>query len=305
MKSYFIRHTEAMSVRKEDLEVLWKQHKVAIHYPNSIHRPDYPDGIGEADNESREPEDYPKGAKTAVRTLRNLADEGGYVWAESRVDGRAKVGLVKPQEIKLYRGTWTRNPEYPSREGTEAILKTVQLDTETVKLVETGEAVGLRAGRYLRGTICEWHKCGTRLADLVEGRPVSREWPNLSAEQQEAACAEFLRYYEGEHPRLEFLLLPVGRNLKDVDIYGLGPDGTEVLAQVTYRQPGNKEFREKLKKLKDYANDEAGVKLVYFCRCESAGEEDGVHYIPVEEETDGVMGWVKANPFYSEALFTS
>lgn len=91
MKSYFVRHTERMSVRDEDLEDLWKQHRVAIHYP------DFLDGIGSVDNESFDSDDYPgrqenSRAKTSVKTLNDLAANGGYVWAESRVDGRAKVG---------------------------------------------------------------------------------------------------------------------------------------------------------------------------------------------------------------------
>lgn len=94
-----------------------------------------------------------------------------------------------------------------------------------------------------------------------------RERPNLSTEQQEAACAEFLRHHDGDHPRLEYLLLPAGRTLKDVDTYGLDPAGEEVFAQVTYREPSGKEFREKLGKLKEYAGDGAGAKLVYFCSC--------------------------------------
>lgn len=302
MKSYFIRHTKDMSVYDEDLEKLWSQNKVAIHYPDL---PEPTNGIGEADNESRDPSDYPSGARTAVKTLKNLAENGGYVWAESRVDGRAKIGLVKPQEIKLYHGRWAFSPEHPDREGTEAILKTVQLE-DKVKMVDTDEAFGLRAGRPQQGTICQWHKCGTRLADLVEGRPTSWEWSNLSTEQQEAACAEFLRYDEGDHPRLQYLLLPVGRTLKDIDIYGLDPSGRKVFAQVTYREPGGKEFNDKLEKLKKYANADSSVKLVYFCRCEELEERDRVYYVPVEGERKegGVIGWINANPSYSEAMFT-
>lgn len=228
------------------------------------------------------------------------------MWAESRVDGGAKVGLVKPQEMALYRGKWTFDPRHPDREGTQAVLKTVQLQLDEVKMVETSEAVGLRAGRPVKGTICQWHKCGTRLADLVEDRPISRVLPNLSTEQQEAACAEFLRHNGGDHPRLQHLLLPVGRNLKDIDIYGLDPEGREVFAQVTYHEPGGKEFYEKLEKLKEYANADNGVKLVYFCRCEETTERDGVSYVPMESERseDGVIGWINANPSYSEAMFT-
>lgn len=111
MESYFVRHTKGVSVRDEDLEYLWSQHKVAIHYPV------YVEGIGSADNESLNPEDYPgrpdSWAKTSVRTLSDLATSGGYVWAESRVDGRAKVGLVTPQKVEPYRARWTFQPRPP------------------------------------------------------------------------------------------------------------------------------------------------------------------------------------------------
>lgn len=60
MKSYFIRHTKDISVRDEDLEKLWRQNKIAIHYPDL---PDPVNGIGDVDNESRDPNEYPNGAK--------------------------------------------------------------------------------------------------------------------------------------------------------------------------------------------------------------------------------------------------
>lgn len=298
MESYFVRHTERMSVRDEDLQDLWNQNKIAIHYP---------DRLGDdksVDNDSKNPDDYPsRNPKAAMRALRELADNGGYVWAESRVDKKkAKVGRVRPGQIEIYRAKWTNTIDNPDREGTDAALKTVQL--EDVRTIEMNEAIGLRAGIPRQGTIVRWRKCGTRLAALVEGTSPSPEWGSLSTEQQEAACAEFLRHHEGNHPRVEFLLLPVGRTLKDVDIYGLDSEGHKVLAQVTYHEPGNKQFREKLEKLKDYASNDSGVKLVYFCRCEDIMEDEEVHYIPVESENGGVMGWIKANPVYSDALFT-
>jgi hypothetical protein len=296
MRSYFIRHTEKMSVRDEDLQDLWNQNRIAIHYPDRL------DGDRSVDNDSTEPDDYPdypsKG-RAAMRVLKELAENGGYVWVESCVDRkRAKVGRVHPRGIEVCHAKWAYNSDYPGR---EAALKTVQF--ECVNTVEMGEAVGLRAGRPRQGTIVRWH-CGTRLADLVEGNTTLQEWGNLSTEQQEAACAEFLRHHEGDHPRVRFLLLPVGRTLKDVDIYGLDPDGHKVFAQVTYHKPGSKEFGEKLEKLKEYANSDTGVKLVYFCRCADVAEDDGVYYIPVSNEKSGVLGWIKANPLYSNTLFT-
>lgn len=286
-----------MSVREEDLQDLWDQNRIAIHYPDRL------DDDGTVDNDSKDPDHYPGKARTAMRVLKELAENGGYVWVESRVDKkRAKVGRVYPGDIEVCRAKWTHSTDYPNREGTDAALKSIQF--ECVDTVETGKAIGLRAAQPRQSTIVRWHKCGTRLADLVEGNAPSQEWENLSTEQQEAACAEFLRHHEGDHPRLEYLLLPVGRTLKDVDIYGLDPDGHEILAQVTYHEPGSKQFREKLDKLKEYANSDTNVKLIYFCRCEDVAKDHGVHCIPVKNEKSGVMGWIKANPAYCDALFT-
>lgn len=288
-----------MSVRDEDLQDLWNQNKIAIHYPDRL------DGDKSIDNDSKTPDDYPsRDPKSAMRALRELADNGGYVWAESRVDKKkAKVGRVRAgQEIEIYCAKWTYSIDYPDREGTNAALKTLQL--EDVRTVETNEAIGLRAGIPIQRTIARWHKCRTRLADLVEGNAPLQEWENLSTEQQEAVCAEFLRHHEGGHPSVEFLLLPVGRTLKDVDIYGLDSDGNKVLAQVTNYKSGDKQFREKLEKLKNYANDDNSIKLVYFCQCKDIVEDEGVHFIPVESEIAGVMSWIKANPVYGDALFT-
>ena len=81
---------------------------------------------------------------------------------------RAKVGRVHPQDIKVRRAKWTYSADYPGREGTDAALKTVQF--ECVDTVETGEAIGLRAGRPRQGTIVRWHK-------LVSYSGKQKPWP--------------------------------------------------------------------------------------------------------------------------------
>jgi hypothetical protein len=47
-------------------------------------------------------------------------------------------------------------------------------------------------------------------------------------------CSEYLRHAHGALPILVHLLLPVGRTMKDVDIYGIASDGRKVHAKVTY-----------------------------------------------------------------------
>ena len=87
-RSYFARHTDRLLVRDEDLRRFWED-KIAVHYPGDTER--------NPDLRSLEPEAYSGTGKTAVRHLRDLEKDGGYVWAESRVSsGAAKVGGVKP-----------------------------------------------------------------------------------------------------------------------------------------------------------------------------------------------------------------
>ena len=300
MRSYFVRHTQALRVRDEDLKVLWNGDCIAVHYPDS-------GGVlEEQDSRSTDPENYTSTGKTAMRYLRDLSRYGGYVWTESFVseDGVSKIGVVKPStEIQLHDAHWDlrdRPGEFPERrDGDPAVLKALKL--LRTKLVGRREQVGLRAGRPRQGTIARWN-CGSRLEDLVEGRRPKPEWANLSTAQQEAACAEFLR---ADHsgaglPRLRRLLLPVGRTLQDVDLHGLAEDGQEVFAQVTYYPRGHAEARKKAGTLESYGRD--GAHLVLFCRGGGSEEEGGIKFVTVEDE---VLNWIleEEPPGYREVLF--
>lgn len=295
MRSYFARHTERLSVRDEDLRALWGEDKIAVHYPGDTERA--------PDLRSLEPEDYSGTGKTAIRYLRDLEENGGYVWAESRISpGVAKVGRVQAgTPIKLDGALWEVDGVRDGRKsGDEAVLKTLRLEEGSVRLVGRTEQVGLRAGRPRQGTIVRWN-CGARLADLVEGRDPKEEWPNLSTEQQEAACAEFLKWQHerGDLPRLRYLLLPVGRTLKDVDIYGLAEDGRKVFAQVTYHSRRRKESDEKVEKLRAYG--ELGAHLVFFGKGTGPAAEEGIPFVSVE---GAVMTWVRNQPpEYRASLF--
>ena len=87
MDSYFIRHTKKVSVRDEDLDRVWNQNEIAIHYSGDDAGPDA---------KSVHPEDYDeKKAKKAIRLFKELSEAGGCVWAESRGQINANVGMVK------------------------------------------------------------------------------------------------------------------------------------------------------------------------------------------------------------------
>lgn len=293
MHPYFIRHTESLLVSDEDLKRLWDEKKIAIHYPGDI-------GSGH-DLRSTNPDHHEGKGKTAMRYFRDLEENGGYIWSESRVlPGRAMVGKVAAgTTIEFYDGLWDVEDFFPHRNtGDPAVLKTLRLEDRSVQFVERNEQVGLRAGRPRQGTIARW-KCGDRLEDLVEGRDPKQEWPNLSTAQQEAACAEFLRLQQirDDLPRLRYLLLPVGRTLKDVDLYALAEDGRRIFAQVTYHTQGSA-FQDKVNKLKMYGQDR--VHLVFFGQGGSVPEEEGMKFVSVQE----VMNWIEGEPpKYRFALF--
>ncbi len=284
--SYFIRHKN-IAVRGETLDELWTQNKVAIHYPG--------DGKG-PDSTSIEPGDYHRADKGAIRCFKELSKQGGYIWAESERQLNAKVGRVNPQEYEPSHTTWIENSDdrYQHKADSPAILKTLQL--VDCKEVRPGQAMGLRAGRP-RGTICRWKKCGGRLEALVKGDAPDYAWGDLSPALQEAACAEYLRLHDNPKvPTLKFLLLPVGRTLEDVDIYGLGEGGGQIYAQVTFLE--REESEDKIKKLKNYG-DQAN-RLIYFCKGPRSSEEGGVLYISVED----VLEWMNENPTYRDKMFT-
>ncbi len=131
-------------------------------------------------------------------------------------------------------------------------------------------------------------------------------------------CAEFLRNHELPGvPRLRRLLLPPTNIGRDVDIYGVAEDGTQILAQVPFRQNPDKEGFEasqKAQRLRKYEN--SGVKLICFVPGSGGDDEypnpqqnlfedrspivdNEVIFVPIEE----VFGWFEKHPGYAEKIF--
>lgn len=162
-----------------------------------------------------------------------LAENGGYVWAESRLQAKAKVGVVQPRtKLQIASAVWTQpnDPRYQGREGAEAILKTVRLDR--VKEIGPHEAASLWAVRPRRGTIMRWRACGPWLEALVKGTSVERkqgdsfpDWYTSQSGVQErhpAALQEF-EYRKNMWKSLLNSGGPEGvapRVLRDLGIYG-------------------------------------------------------------------------------------
>ncbi len=289
MNSFYIRHTEKLSVLNEDVEELWRKNLIAVHCPMSTKR----------DFTTLDLTRYDGYERVTMNCLLELANTGGYVWADYRTaHPRAKVGKVEPGSRVLIRNaTWSksRHRMYARREGKTAKLKAVQLTD--VKVIEPWEQPALRACRPRLGTIHHWWRAGDRLEAIVEGRRFWHKWTDLSPDMQETLCVEFLRARHGPRfPVLNRLLMPFGRTAQDVDLCGLTADGHRLFAQVTNYSIEDKEALDKADRLRAYRG-RRNV-LLFFCACDLAEARDGLTYVPVNR----VWEWARSQRTYMKAM---
>lgn len=96
---------------------------------------------------------------------------------------------------------------------------------------------------------------------------------NLAPSQLEVICYEYLR----SNQLLDALVLPIGRSLPDIDIYGIDKGGHKILAQVTH----GRVITKKLAQLKRFQNPNA--KLIFFGPKASRFEDPLVQFISIEQ----------------------
>ena len=273
MDTYFIRHTADMDVDNATRDYLWREHKIAIHFPWTK------SSDKSNDSSSLNPEDYEGSAKRSVHALTRLANNGGYVCAQHYPHTECMLGLVPPQSnIELFRGQWGELYKMPGR---TAILKSLQLTK--VRLVKPLDYAVLLVGRPRQGTIMRWPLAGKVVENIVEGRSTKLKLHDLSPSQQEILCSEFLRSEAATRyglPRLNHLLLPPGRTMRDIDVTGIAEDSKTLLAQVTFSPLSAVQW--KIQRLRPY-HDPGRVHLILFCSCEVTSHQDGVTIFPIEQ----------------------
>jgi len=248
-KAVFIRHK--LRTTPEILEDLWRRREIAIHFE---------------DNFSTNPDDYEKeAAKSALKRLHKYCNMGVVVGAVYRkirpVD--ILVGII-PQGSKI-------TPI--NRYGNDYIYKVVQL--QNVKEISLIDYPVLAAIQPRLTTITGWTGASDLLYRIAYNKPIAHDVKYLSPGQLEVICQEYLRM----KGILKVLLLPIGRNLQDIDILGIGDDGYKVYAQVTHSSQRSK-VDSKLQMLKHYKGQ--GAKLIFFGpkSCNIADSE--VDYIFIE-----------------------
>jgi hypothetical protein len=287
--AWFIRHTKALSIEESDISTLWTRHKIAVHFP----------GTGKKSLASTDPEDYRSDAAAyfAMSRMKRLSELGGYVWAEYRGHDVAQLGEIKQQKIELLRATWApqtkaKRLQFPQKAGQTTVLKTLQL--ENVRYIQPDQYIWLRSAKPRYRTISPWHGAGNKLESILKGKALPREWDMLSTPQQEIVCSEFLRAHRLRGlPRLKRLLLPPGRSLPDIDVYGVSEGGRLIYAQVTFSGADEKT---KVKALQKYR---ASGECLFFCQCDCTMREDGITFVP----TALVHSWLKNDRGYSARLF--
>ena len=289
MKEHFIRHRIG-SLGHESIRELFEDDILAIHYP----------GDGPRDSRSCDAKDYKElGAKRAIRAFCSLAKTGGYVWAQYPGCRQVKIGTVEAGSnvdrlSRRWEATgWTKKRK--DREvGDLAILKALKLTR--VRTISADRLMMLRAVRPRGSTVCEWHKADGRLAKEVEGEELELRWRNLSPAQQEVATAQFLREHDLPGiPHLDMLLMPPGRTLKTVDIYGraTGDDG-RLFVQVTNRT--RKAAEGKTAGLRDLRGPKNHLLMV--CESDDVVSEDEVTFVPISL----VDEWIQQNKARTRAF---
>lgn len=91
MKTYFIRHSSELDIDQAMLKHMWDEQYAGIHYPHDRHG-----RLHEEDNASLNPEDYVSSGRSSLSILKNLGNEGGYVYSTYRGMPGAKLGVVRP-----------------------------------------------------------------------------------------------------------------------------------------------------------------------------------------------------------------
>ncbi|OGO61357.1 MAG: hypothetical protein A2032_00285 [Chloroflexi bacterium RBG_19FT_COMBO_49_13] len=248
-KAVFIRHK--MSTTPEILEDLWRRREIAIHYENKC---------------STNPDDYrEKAAKNALKRLHAYCNMGVVVGAVYRE--------IRPADILVGIITQGSKVRPINRYGDDNIYKVVQL--QNVKEISLADYPLLAAIQPRLATITGWTGAFDLLYSIAFDKTVPIDVKYLSPGQLEVICQEYLRM----KGILKVLLLPIGRNLQDIDIFGIGDDGYKVLAQVTHSNQLSK-VDSKLQMLKHY--NRQGVKLILFGP-ESCNIADAkVNYISIE-----------------------
>lgn len=265
MKAVYIRHK--LDSTREILEDLWTRRLIAVHY---------------ADIRSTDPKEYDGPGRTALTNLWQYCESGAVVGASYR---SIRPGAMIVGEI--ISGSRVELREYGGR-----IYKTVRL--RNAREVSYLDDILLAAIQPRQGTVTGWPSAQKYLEAVLKGRKIPCRVGSLAPCQLEVICYEYLRL----KGILEALLMPIGRSLRDIDIYGISERGEGVIAQVTHSGQ-RRTIRGKLGRLKEYQS--ADTKLVFFGPESARFHDADVQYISIESAFDW-LSCVDSNPIHHRMI---
>jgi len=261
----FIRHNMKGSTPRI-IEQLWGRRLIALHYK---------------DDRSIQPADYRGcGGEQPLQSLLDFCTKGALVGADYRIKGGVKSMLVG----ELEGGTQVIAMEFFD-ENQNFIYKTAQL--QNVKEISYQDYPLLSAVQPPNVAISKWNSVRDYLDAIVTGKNLPWSVASLAPSQLEVLCYEYLRASN----RIVSLLLPIGRNMKDIDIVGMNSQKQQIHAQITASHD-KKVIQRKVKILEGYEN------VMIFAPDEMREFITAVEYISIQE----VFQHMSTNPVYNFVL---
>ncbi|MEI6846784.1 MAG: hypothetical protein WCK32_01910 [Chlorobiaceae bacterium] len=272
---YFIRHTKVIEISENGFKELYDEQMIGIHYSShyNIDR-----------KELLDPEAYKeKTAKQALRCLIELGKNGGYVWSDYSPISKSVIGKIEPNtEVQLI--DFEVDPEKNNtncRDG-KVTMKCLRLSDK--RNIEEDEFLALKARRPQQGTFVHWEKSYGKIRKIFNEDFSISSLSDLTPDQQEILVYEYLSHAESNKCHIQHLLMPIGRTMKDIDIYGVNKSGQKVFVQVTYSEKDKTKI-EALRKYKGKDN------LLVYAGDVKNQEEDGIIFLNCET----IYTWMHEN----------
>lgn len=239
---------------------------IAVHYGGELKGNLDPTNLEVRKN----PENYKKKAKHVLTRFKQCCNKGAIVFADYsnpqyvNLQKKACIGIVSEGtdfDAVLYHG----RQDYPDGLIYEQV-KLLNFKTFSYGQIESFLAIHPRGG-----TLVHWKEA----EDIVKfvyrrelGFPIDLNkitFEVLFPAQQEVLCSEFLRLKAPAELRINYLLLPVGRGMKTIDIDGASRN-VHLMAQVSFTTQ-EREIIAKIDDMKELALNCGGPKKmvqVYF-----------------------------------------
>ena len=261
----YIRHS--MASTPQVYQKLISEGIVAVHYTDYLKG-----GVNSEDLENhKDPENYEGTARKVLKRLERFCREGVVVFADYSDPPKGlklkavNIGIIPERECYKPVRYLPGNEDYPKG----FIYKQVKLHNYVT--LSHADVIPLLAIQPRGGTVVRWPSAEKlvkffykrKLGLKIDPKSISPEL--LLPFQQEVLCSEYLRTKAPEEIRLKYLLLPVGRGLKAIDIDGAN-DVNRIFAQVSLSKNEN-EIKVKVNELRRLAKEYRGPKKliqVYF-----------------------------------------